>query len=77
MDRSGLKVVFHQYAKSLSSWLAEILGLYTVENNVTFAKSLTVNCKLSGIIHVYKTKVPTSKIEPHQTPACIGEQLEH
>ena len=53
-DRSGLKVIFHLYAqweffKSVSSWLAEMVGSYTVESNhESSANSFTVDCKLSG-----------------------------
>ena len=72
LERSGLKVILHFYAqwkkifRSLSSWLAEILGSYTVEDNdVSSANSFTIDSgrKVSWrikvfrkIIYVYKKK---------------------
>ena len=82
--RSGLKVIFHLYAqwgfffRSLSSWLALILGWYTVESNdVSSANNLTVDCKLSERSFMYIRKSNGPKIEPSGTPANTDDQLKH
>ena len=57
LERPVLKFIFHFYAqwetffRPLSSWLAEILGSYRVENNdVSFANSFTVDCHFQNIV---------------------------
>ena len=64
---------------SLCSWLAEILGSYTVENNdVSSANSFTVDCKFSGRSFMYIRKKNGPKIEPCGTPVSTDDhQLEH
>ena len=49
-----------------------------VENNdVSSAKSLAVDCKLSGRSLMYIIKYNCPKIEPCGTPSSTGDQLEH
>ena len=83
-ESSGLKFIFHLYAKwevifrSLSSWVAEILGSYTVENNdVSSANSFTVDWKFSGRLFMYIRKSNGPKRETCGTPASTDDQLEH
>ena len=71
MDKSGLNIIFHLYAyskfffRSLSSWSADILGLQTVENSeVSSAKSLAVDSKLSARSFMYIRQSNGPKIEP-------------
>ena len=78
LERSGLKVTFHFYAqwkiyfRSLSSWLAEILGSYTVEDNdVSSANSFTVASKFSGRSFMYIRKSNGPKIEPCGTQLVL------
>ena len=67
-----------KYFRSLSSFLAEILGSYKVENNdVSYANSFTVDCKFSGRSFMYIRKSNGPKIEPCRTPASTDDQLEH
>ena len=66
------------FFRSLSSWLAEILGSCTVENNdVSSANSSTVDCKFSGRSFIYIRKSNGPKIELWGTPASTDDQLEH
>ena len=66
------------FFRSLSSWLAEILGSYTVENNnVSSANCSAVDCKLSGRSFMYIRKSNGPKIKPRRTPASTDGQLQH
>ena len=78
LERSGLKVIFHFYVqwkkffRPLSSWLAEILGSYTVEDNdVSSANSFTVDSKFSGRSFMYIRKSNGPKIEPCGTQLVL------
>ena len=66
------------FFRSLSSWLAEILGSYMVENNdAPSANSLAVDCKLSGRSFMYIRKSNGPKLEPCRTPESTDDQLEY
>ena len=84
LERSGLKFIFHLYAqweiffRSCSSWLAEILGSYIVENkDVSSSNSFTVACKFSGRSFMYIKKSNGPKIKPCRNPASTDDQLKH
>ena len=66
------------FFKSLSSWLAEILGSHTVESNdVSSANNFTVDCKFSERSFMYIRKSNGPKMEPCGTPASTDDQVEH
>ena len=73
LERSGLKFIF----RSLSRWLAEILGSYMVENNVSSANSFTVDFKFPERSFMYIRKMNGPKIETCGSPASTDDQLEH
>ena len=65
------------FFRSLSSWSADIMGSYTVENSkVSSAKSVTVDSDLSGRSFMYVRKINGPKIEPCGTSSSTDEQFE-
>ena len=66
------------FSRSISKWVAEILGSYTVENNnLSSSNNFIVDCKLSGTWFIYKRKGHGSRKEPCWTLASTDNKLKH